>query len=205
MALKRKTPGINGSSSADIAFMLLIFFLITTSMDTDKGLKRRLPPLPPKQQEQQQVEINDRNIMRLLVNRADEIVISRKDASGVDQLIPVKLEELKNYAVEFITNPDNKPYLPELERREIEGLGERTVITSGYAISIKNEVETSYQQYVNVQNELIKAYNEVWDAFAKKEFAGRSFESLTPSEKKSVQDAYPMHISEMALSNLAKK
>ena len=89
MALKRKTPGINGSSSADIAFMLLIFFLITTSMDTDKGLKRRLPPMAPKQQKQQEVEINDRNIMRLLVNRADEIVISRKDASGVDQLIPV--------------------------------------------------------------------------------------------------------------------
>ena len=133
MALKRKTPGINGSSSADIAFMLLIFFLITTSMDTDKGLKRRLPPMAPKQQKQQEIEINDRNIMRLLVNRADEIVISRKDASGIDQLIPVKLDELKDYAVEFITNPENKPFLPELERREIEGLGERTVITSGYA------------------------------------------------------------------------
>ena len=73
---KRKTPGINGSSSADIAFMLLIFFLVTTSMDTDKGLKRRLPPISPKQEQQQQVEINDRNIMRLLVNRADEIGLS---------------------------------------------------------------------------------------------------------------------------------
>ena len=93
---KRKTPGINGSSSADIAFMLLIFFLITTSMDTDKGLKRRLPPLAPKQQEQQQIELNDRNVMRLLVNRADEIVISRMDAAGRDQLIPVKLDQLKD-------------------------------------------------------------------------------------------------------------
>ncbi|WP_296956741.1 biopolymer transporter ExbD [Porphyromonas sp. oral taxon 278] len=204
MATKRKTPGINGSSSADIAFMLLIFFLITTSMDTDKGLKRRLPPMAPKQQKQQEIEINDRNIMRLLVNRADEIVISRKDASGIDQLIPVKLEQLKDYAVEFIMNPDNKPFLPELERREIEGLGERTVVTTGYAISIKNEVETSYQQYVNVQNELIKAYNEVWDTFARQAF-GKPFEALTPSQKKSVTDAYPMHISEMALSNLAKK
>ena len=204
MATKRKTPGINGSSSADIAFMLLIFFLITTSMDTDKGLKRRLPPMAPKQQKQQEIEINDRNIMRLLVNRADEIVISRKDASGIDQLIPVKLEQLKDYAVEFIMNPDNKPFLPELERREIEGLGERTVVTTGYAISIKNEVETSYQMYVNVQNELIRAYNEVWDRFAKQAFQ-KPFEDLTPSQKKSVADAYPMHISEMPLSNLAKK
>ena len=110
---KRKTPGINGSSSADIAFMLLIFFLVTTSMDTDKGLKRRLPPISPKQEQQQQVEINDRNIMRLLVNRADEIVVSRKDNAGVDQLIPVKLDQLKDYAVEFIMNPEEKPYLPD--------------------------------------------------------------------------------------------
>ena len=203
MANKRKTPGINGSSSADIAFMLLIFFLVTTSMDTDKGLKRRLPPMAPKQEKQQEVEINDRNIMRLLVNRADEIVISRKDAAGIDQLIPVKLEDLKDYAVEFIMNPDNKPFLPEREQRDIPGLGTRTVITTGYAISIKNEVETSYQQYVNVQNELIKAYNEVWNLFAKQNF-GKDFEALTPSEKKAVSEAYPMHISEMALSNLAK-
>ena len=201
---KRKTPGINGSSSADIAFMLLIFFLVTTSMDTDKGLKRRLPPITPKQEQQQQVEINDRNIMRLLVNRADEIVVSRKDNVGVDQLIPVKLDQLKDYAVEFIMNPEEKPYLPELEVREIVGLGNRKVITSGYAISIKNEVETSYQMYVNVQNELIKAYNEVWDKFAKQNF-GKGFEDLTPEQKKSVTDAYPMHISEMPLSNLVKK
>ena len=160
--------------------------------------------MAPKQQKQQEIEINDRNIMRLLVNRADEIVISRKDASGIDQLIPVKLEQLKDYAVEFIMNPDNKPFLPELERREIEGLGERTVVTTGYAISIKNEVETSYQMYVNVQNELIRAYNEVWDRFAKQAFQ-KPFEDLTPSQKKSVADAYPMHISEMPLSNLAKK
>ena len=201
---KRKTPGINGSSSADIAFMLLIFFLITTSMDTDKGLKRRLPPLPPKQQEQQQVEINDRNVMRLLVNRADEISISRMNAGGGDQLIPVKLDQLKDYAVEFIMNPEEKPYLPEHEVRDVEGLGNRKVVTSGYAISIKNEVETSYQMYVNVQNELIKAYNEVWDKFAKQAFQ-KPFEDLTPSQKKSVADAYPMHISEMPLSNLVKK
>ena len=93
-------------------------------MDTDKGSEEASASDGSKQQKQQEIEINDRNIMRLLVNRADEIVISCKDASGIDQLIPVKLDELKDYAVEFITNPRNKPFLPELERREIEGLGE---------------------------------------------------------------------------------
>ena len=79
---KRKTPGINGSSSADIAFMLLIFFLITTSMDTDMGLTRRLPPLSPNKEKQPDVEINDRNIMRILVNKNDEIILLKKGATG---------------------------------------------------------------------------------------------------------------------------
>ena len=202
MGNKRKTPGINGSSSADIAFMLLIFFLVTTSMDTDKGLKRRLPPMSPKQDKPQEVEIKDRNVMRLLVNRNDELVILRKSGAG-DAIIPVKLDELKDKAKEFIANPNESPDLPELEVRDIPGLGKVRVVTQGSAISIKNEVETSYQMYVSVQNELIKAYNEVWDEFAKKAY-GKSFEALTPEQKKAVTEAYPLHISEMPLSNLKK-
>lgn len=196
---KRKTPGINGSSSADIAFMLLIFFLITTSMDTDKGLKRRLPPLSPKQQNDKPLEIRDRNIMRLLVNRSDQIVISRNN-----QVIPVKLENLKDEAVRFITNPNNDPDLPEMETREVPLLGQQRVVISGYAISIKNEVQTSYQMYINVQNELIRAYNEVWDNYARQKF-NKGFEELSVEQKKAVTDAWPMHISEMPLSNLEKK
>ena len=68
MGSKRKTPGINGSSSADIAFMLLIFFLITTSMDTDKGLARRLPPPVPKDQKKNDVDVNKRNLVVVLIN-----------------------------------------------------------------------------------------------------------------------------------------
>ena len=69
MGKKRKTPGINGSSSADIAFMLLIFFLITTSMDTDKGLARRLPPPVPKDQKNDtDVDIKKRNLLVVLIN-----------------------------------------------------------------------------------------------------------------------------------------
>ncbi|GAD06259.1 biopolymer transporter ExbD [Porphyromonas crevioricanis] len=201
---KRKTPGINGSSSADIAFMLLIFFLITTSMDTDKGLKRRLPPLSEKQQNKPDVEINDRNIMRLLVNRQDKIVIFKRGGGAAgDRTIPVKLEDLKDIAVRFITNPNNSPDLPEKEVREIPYLGTMNVTTSSYAISLKNEVETSYQMYINVQNELLRAYNEVWDALAKEKFR-MSFEELSAAKQKAIVEAYPMHISEMPLSNLSK-
>ncbi|MDO4673084.1 ExbD/TolR family protein [Falsiporphyromonas endometrii] len=199
---KRKTPGINGSSSADIAFMLLIFFLITTSMDTDKGLKRRLPPMADKQQQRQDVEINDRNILRLLVNRQDKIVVFHRNGGGAgDQTIPVRLDELKDVVVNFITNPKDDPALPEKEVREVPYLGNLKLTTSSYAISLKNEVETSYQMYINVQNELLKAYNEVWNNFAQEKFH-QKFDDLSPAKQKAVVEAYPMHISEMPLSNL---
>lgn len=194
---KRKVPGINGSSTADIAFILLIFFLITTSMDTDKGLKRRLPPLMPKEEKQEDIEINERNIMQLLVNRNDQIAISREG-----RVEYVSLENLKDRVKLFIVNPNDDPRLPEKEMRFIEGLGERSVTTSSYAISIKNEVETSYQMYISVQNEMIKAYNEVWDEVAQREFR-QKFESLSPERQKSVVDMYPMHITETPLAELS--
>ncbi len=194
---KRKVPAINGSSTADIAFILLIFFLITTSMDTDKGLKRRLPPLMPKEEKQEDIEINERNIMQLLVNRNDQIAISREG-----RIEYVSLENLKDRVKLFIVNPKDDSQLPEKETRNITGLGERTVTTSSYAISIKNEVETSYQMYISVQNEMIKAYNEVWDEVAQKEF-GRKFESLPSEKQKCVIEMYPMHITETPLAELS--
>lgn len=197
---KRKVPSINGSSMADISFILLIFFLITTSMDTDQGLKRRLPPLAPKEQQKNDIEINDRNIMRVLVNRQDQIAVLRKSPSGADVTVIVPLDQLKDRAVEFITNPQNDPTLPEKETRMVEGLGNVTVTTSSYAISLKSEVETSYQMYINVQDQLLKAYNEVWDKFALEKFR-RPFNELSPDMQKAIVDAYPMHISEMPLSN----
>ncbi len=167
---KKKVPSINGSSMADISFILLIFFLITTSMDTDQGLKRRL------------------------------IAIIKKDASGRDDMAIVPLERLKDRAVEFILNPQDLPHLPEKETRYIAGLGDRVVTTSSYAISLKNEVETSYQMYIDVQNELLRAYNEVWDIVAQKEY-GQPYDDLTPDKQKIVVDCYPMHISEMPLNS----
>lgn len=201
---KRKTPGINGSSSADIAFMLLIFFLITTSMDTDKGLQRLLPPLPDnKQQDRPPVEINERNIMRLLVNRNDEVVILQPGG----ELLKLKLDQLKDEVVDFIMNPTDNPNKPAKEQRNVEGLGNINVTTSGYAISLKTEIETSYQMFINVQNELIKAYNEVWDKAAMQYYGLRYSEMKDSDPRKKVisKEIYPMHISEMPLSNLKKK
>lgn len=198
---KRSVPGINGGSCADIAFMLLIFFLVTTSMDTDKGITRKLPPIS--QKEQKPVEVHARNVMRLLVNRNNEIVISRM-VGGRNQVEPVSIDKLKDVAVRFIMNPDDDPNLPEKEVREVKGLGPRKLVTEGYAISLKNEVQTEYQTFVSVQNELLRAYNEVWEKFAQQEFH-KSFADLTTEQQKIIKEsAYPIHISEMSLSNLEK-
>lgn len=167
-------------------------------MDTDKGLKRRLPPLSPKQ-EDRPIEINERNIMRLLINRSNEISIFK---SG--QIVPITLDKLKDEAVDFIMNPSNDPHKPDKEVREIPHLGKVTVVTSGYAISLKTEIETNYQTFINVQNELIKAYNEVWER-ASRQFFGKGFKELETSQQKAIAEAYPLHISEMPLSNLKKK
>ena len=197
---KRKVPAINGSSTADIAFILLIFFLITTSMDTDKGLKRRLPPLSPKEEQQNDIEINNRNVLQLLVNRNDQIAVLRTSSAG-ESISMIPLQELKDHVKEFIVNPANSENLPEKEVREIPGLGNVETTTSSYAISLKSEVETSYQMYINVQNELLKAYNEVWNETALKHFS-RPYDELPAAQQKMVVDIYPMHISEMPLSDL---
>ena len=94
MGSKRKTPGINGSSSADIAFMLLIFFLITTSMDTDKGLARRLPPPVPKDQKKNDVDVNKRNLVVVLINSSNQILFNGE---------PTDIKQLKDKVKSSLT------------------------------------------------------------------------------------------------------
>ena len=82
---KRKVPAMNATSSADIAFMLLIFFLITTSMDTDKGLARRLPPPPVKDQQLDDAKKKERNVLQVFLNMQDQLMCGN-DYITVDQL-----------------------------------------------------------------------------------------------------------------------
>lgn len=111
---KRKVPAMNATSSADIAFMLLIFFLITTSMDTDKGLARRLPPPVPKDQKEQ-VDINKRNLLTVMINSFGQVL-----ANGEE----IPLTQLKDKAKEFIDNPYNDVHLPEKTEKTYRISGE---------------------------------------------------------------------------------
>mgnify|MGYP003296230115 CR=1 FL=1 len=180
----RKVPGLNQSSTADISFILLIFFLVTTSMDTDMGLARRLPEWDPNA-EDQEVKIKERNIMTVYVNSNDEILCR-------GELIDVS--ELKDIAKEFIANPEDKANLPAKEEYEIKGFG--TVVTTvKHVISLQTDRSTGYETYFKVQNELSKAYNELRDDWCKQQF-GKLFKDLDEDRQTYAKGMYPSKISE---------
>lgn len=181
-------PGLNTSSTADISFMLLIFFLVTTSMDTDQGLGRTLPR-PPENEEKPEAKVKERNILNIRINKDNYLMIGN-DFVGLDQVKP--------RAKEFIANPDNRSDLPELKPKRIKGLkgGTRTMmITLNHVISVQTDRGTSYGIYFQVQDQLVAAYNELRDEFSKQEF-GYKYEFLSKEQQEAVRQVYPQKISE---------
>ena len=186
---KRKVPGLNQSSTADISFILLIFFLVTTSMDIDSGLPRRLPEWNPDEMEQE-MKIKERNVMTVQVNKNNEIYVK----NGVINRV-IEISELKDIAKEFIANPDDNPNLPVIEPYEIEGYG--TVNTTiKHVISLQTDRTTNYEIYFQVQHELSKAYSELRDAWARKVFGKHYVECDEKTEQPVVRGVYSNKISE---------
>ena len=189
---KREIQEINAGSMADIAFLLLIFFLVTTTMDTDTGLIRRLPP-PPDVDTPESNEVNKRNVFEVLVN-ANNQILAKGDY--------IQVTELRAKVKDFIKSDPNNPTLPEFKDEEIEGLGLFPV--SKQIISLQNDNGTSYEMYIKVQNELVGAYNELRNEFAQQKF-GKTYQELLQqagaSEKAeqqldAVKKVYPQRISE---------
>ncbi len=195
---KRKVPGLNGSSLADISFILLIFFLITTSMDTDTGLVRRLPPPPDPNQQEDDVKVKGRNVMVVAVNMNNQISFYYGDESKRVFQGDVKVEELREVAKEFIANPDNKANMPEFHPADppLPILGAYP-ITKNHIISVQTDRSTKYEVYFQIQNELMAAYNELRDEFAMSKF-GKHYNHLDPEsdEALAVRGVYPLKISE---------
>jgi biopolymer transport protein ExbD len=186
MGKKRKVPSINGSSSADIAFMLLLFFLLTTSMDTDQGLARKLPRPPENKDKLDEIKINERNVLKVFVSYDNRIMC------GGDE---VTLPQLREKAKEFIENPSNSGTLPEKEEVDIPLLGPK-MITAKHLISLQCDRTTKYQTYIDAQNELAAAYNELRDAAAKQYFGNKKVSELVDEELEAVAKLYPQKISE---------
>ena len=190
---KRKVQEINASSMADIAFLLLIFFLVTTTMSVDKGLSRRLPPPLPPNMEKKDVEVNKRNILVILINSNNQLMVQGE---------PLNVRELKDRAKEFILNEARESSLPEIVPVdvEIDGKTETYEVTKNHVISLQNDRGTEYQKYLEVQNELVAAYNEILEEFSKKRF-GKPYAELTEDQQLAVQDLYPQKISEAEPKN----
>jgi len=172
MKKNRATPEVNAGSMADIAFLLLIFFLVTTTIDTDKGISIRLPPMPEDKVEENKVILKERNVLKILVNSADQLLVDGK-------LVTIK--ELKKTTKNFIDNPSQDPDLAESPRKAV--------------ISLKNDRGTSYNTYIQVHNELKAAYNELREAKAQAEH-GRPLDKLTQEQADEIRDYYRQVISE---------
>lgn len=157
---------------------------MTTTMDQDSGLQRRLPPIPDENQQVEDQKVNRRNIILVRINSADRLFAGNE---------PMDVSQLKDKIKEFLANPNNDPNLPEKAPKEIEGYG--TCMVSRGVISLQNDRGTSYQAYIKVQNELVKAVNELRDDFAKANF-GRAYISLDEEKQRIVRDAIPQNISE---------
>ncbi|MDT3356635.1 MAG: biopolymer transporter ExbD [Bacteroidota bacterium] len=189
----KKTPSINSSSTADIAFLLLCYFLMTTTMGSQTGLSRRLPQMPDPNQKQEDIKINARNIVIVKINSSDRLLAGSE---------PIDISQLKDKIKEFLTNPAEDPSLPEKEVKNIEGYGPYAV--SKGVISLQNDRGTSYRAYIAVQNELVKAVNELRDDFSYRTY-GKAFDKLNEEQQTIVKAAIPQNISEAEPKDVSKR
>ena len=181
---KKKVPEINASSMADISFLLLIFFLVTTTMDTDSGITRRLPP--PVEDPDMDVKVKERNILNVMINKYDKLMVNGR---------PCDISELKDKTRDFITpTAVDDENAPEIEWKEIELIG--NFKTNKGVVSLKNDRGTSYMMYIAVQNELAKAFNELKEEVSRRYFK-TSYSDLTDKDKiDAVNKAVPVRVSE---------
>jgi biopolymer transport protein ExbD len=189
---RRQAPEINAGSMADIAFLLLIFFLVTTTMDVDSGLQRMLPPMPEDQVEQQ--DIKQRNVFVVLVNSNDQLLVEGEIGD---------IKNLRREAKEFIANPGNRENLPEKEVKPVDFFGNYPI--SKQVISLQNDRGTSYEMYIKVQNELAAAYNELRNELSVSQF-GKTYDELVSMKEedkvKAIRAIYPQRISEAEPKNI---
>jgi len=169
-AQRKENNSINAGSMADIAFLLLIFFLVTTQITEDKGILVKLPPFekepPPKSQ------IPPRNLFNVFVNANNELLVE-------DEL--AQISDLRVRAKEFIANPQQLKSLPKSPRNAV--------------ISLQNDRSTNYKTYIGVYNELKGAYNELRDERSLKIY-NKTFTELSKEQKKEIKKEIPMIISE---------
>ena len=179
MASKRRgLPEINAGSMADIAFLLLIFFLVTTTMDVDTGIARKLPPMPEEEQLEDDSQIHAKNIYVVLINSRNQLLVEGE---------LMDISQLREGAKRFINNNGKDPNSSENPDKAI--------------ISLQNDRGTEYMTYIRVQNELAAAYNELRNDAALSKF-GQRYSDLNKTKQKEIRKMFPQKISEAEPKNI---
>lgn len=159
---KRSAPEVNAGSMADIAFLLLIFFLVTTTIETDKGLNRKLPPID--ETDEKPIEMKEKNIFMVNVNRNNQLLVNNE---------LLELKDLKQAAVDFIDNNGDGSCSVCNGSRDPK----KSDNPDKAVISLMNDAETNYKTYIAVQNELLAAYYQLRDNYAMKQY-NKTFREL---------------------------
>lgn len=163
---KRAAPEVNAGSMADIAFLLLIFFLVTTTIETDSGINRKLPPM---EEQTDPPVIKQKNIFTVIVNKNDDLLVEDE---------PMELKDLRSAAIAFLDNGGDKScdYCTGSKDPESSDNPDKAII------SLANDRETTYKTYIAVQNELVAAYNDLRNKRSQALF-GMTFMELEANQK----------------------
>ncbi len=167
---QREEKEINAGSMADIAFLLLIFFLVTTTINAEKGIMVKLPPWDPNPPIPE--EINKRNVLSVKINKLNQVLVEGEESN---------VGLLRETTKEFIMNPLKRKDAPSSPRSAI--------------VSIQNDRATAYEVYLQAYNEIKAAYNELWEEKAQALYS-HSYEDLPKDMKKKIQEEIPLVISE---------
>jgi len=178
---KRSFPEVPSSSLADIAFLLIIFFIVSTTMDVDSGIYRVLPQWVDNVEAP---KINKRNTFVILINKNNDLAINGEFA---------QVSEIGDRLKEFILNPLDKVTLSEKKEVEIEGIG--LFMRSEGIVSLQNDRGTDYGAYMQVQNEIVKTINQIRNDYAMQHF-GMKMDKLSEIQRDAVTKAFPTAISE---------
>ncbi len=178
---RRGIPEINAGSMADIAFLLLIFFLVTTTLETDFGIQRKLPP---KQEDivDPPPPINQRNIFTVLINKDDQLLVEDEFAT---------ISQIREKAKRFINNNGDGTCDYCTGARSSSSSDNPTKAI----VSLQNDRGTSLGMFIAVQNELTAAYNELRNELAQRKY-GRDYENLPKDRQKEIRGLFPLNISE---------
>lgn len=191
--MARPNNEINASSTADIAFLLLIFYLVTTTMNVDSGISRILPPMADDTQVDKGQDVKPRNTLLVRINHLDAVSVGGER---------VEISQIKDITKEFIQNLSNDENLPEKEEIDVPIIGKYNV--SKGIVSLQNDKSSTYDKYIQVQNELTKAYNEAQNELSTQHF-GKTYAELNDDEKAAIRKAIPNRISEAEPRDLSKK